>query len=1178
MELERLKVIIEATTKPYRDELSKAKAETKKFSQDVKKNIDKSMDASGNSGKGFRKTSQEVKNMTNLIRRSLDRVFDSSPVAKAQEKIREYMSSVKQASGIQTPTAEYKDLERAVDGATQALKGLKAKQQELVATGGHKKKSQEYVELEKCIRDAERTLTRLIARQDKMSELGVGKNSRQWKTLQYDITETKNGLNAFKIDMQNLKAEGGDSQYSDAWRKIQAEIDVSEQKLRRYISEMRKLKTEGRDTEFAPASAVKKFGAAGKSVSGASGRVKSKMSGLNGAFRSVTAGIKKTGGAFASLINRFSSGDPAIRRTDKSLKRLGNTGRGLNGMLKTLGITFRFMMASMLIMGTIRFVKEGFQNLAQYSGDVNNSLSMLMSSLTQLKNELASAFAPILNVVAPILDAFIQKIISVVNVIGQLMSALTGKGSYIQAKKVSQDYAASLDKNTDSANKADKANKELQRTLLGFDEINKLDDPSSYDTPNTDKESTGLTPGDMFEEVPIDGKVQQWANKIRDALKEIWDIAEPTRRAIERLWNEGLVKLKDFTFTGIKDFWNNYLKPMGKWMLGDEAGLPRFFNITNDPLNEIDWNRLNGSLADFFTMLQKPTKFVWTGLMDFYERFLKPVAVWTMSDGIPQLVDALTEFGNKIHWNEINDALVNLWDALAPFTKSVGQGLINFLKDLLNVGADFINGVVPDGLNKLAEAIKKIKPETAEKIGYNLGRLLVAIMAFKGIGAVAGVFAPFGKALTGAFSGVMKLFTSGGVFGKGGIIANAFGHEGVLMSGLTWLSRALKIPVSATISIIAGIALGIVDLWKTSETFRDNVKKMWDIISDAFASAKKKIWDEGLKPLWDSLKELFGSLYQSYEESGLKWIFEQVVTGIGYIVTYVLAGLIEGIGNAVKFITGVVKVIVDLLKALIDGFIWLKDKVLQVWDWITEKFNAFKQWLKDVFSTDWSKRFGFLGEILNKFLSGVKDVVENAKRFFKGVIDFVAGVFTGDWNRAWQGIKSIFSSIWQGFIGIVRTPVNTILSLCEGMANGIISAFNAAKRALNSINLKVPSWVPVVGGKSLGFNFGMTGKVKLPRLADGGVLNQGQAFIARESGPELVGRYGSRSAVMNNDQIVESVSRGVEAAVHRVFGDKSNDATQPIFNIYVGGKKVTDVVIEEVNKRTRSTGECPILI
>ena len=98
--------------------------------------------------------------------------------------------------------------------------------------------------------------------------------------------------------------------------------------------------------------------------------------------------------------------------------------------------------------------------------------------------------------------------------------------------------------------------------------------------------------------------------------------------------------------------------------------------------------------------------------------------------------------------------------------------------------------------------------------------------------------------------------------------------------------------------------------------------------------------------------------------------------------------------------------------------------------------------------------------------------------------------------------------------------------------------------------------------------------------AGGGAPNMGQMFIAREAGPELVGRIGSSTAVMNNDQIVASVSAGVYRAVMAALASSGGNGgnSTPVFNIYVGGKQVTDVVIEEVNNRTSATGTCPILI
>ena len=84
----------------------------------------------------------------------------------------------------------------------------------------------------------------------------------------------------------------------------------------------------------------------------------------------------------------------------------------------------------------------------------------------------------------------------------------------------------------------------------------------------------------------------------------------------------------------------------------------------------------------------------------------------------------------------------------------------------------------------------------------------------------------------------------------------------------------------------------------------------------------------------------------------------------------------------------------------------------------------------------------------------------------------------------------------------------------------------------------------------------------------------GQMFIAREAGPELVGTIGSRSAVVNNDQIVESVSAGVYRAVKAAMGQNGGEVIQLILD----GTKVAEVVSNNVNAITRRTGRCPILV
>lgn len=103
--------------------------------------------------------------------------------------------------------------------------------------------------------------------------------------------------------------------------------------------------------------------------------------------------------------------------------------------------------------------------------------------------------------------------------------------------------------------------------------------------------------------------------------------------------------------------------------------------------------------------------------------------------------------------------------------------------------------------------------------------------------------------------------------------------------------------------------------------------------------------------------------------------------------------------------------------------------------------------------------------------------------------------------------------------------------------------------------------------QSLWSNFTKNG-LSLKYYAKGGLPDVGQMFVAREAGPELVGTIGNKSAVVNNEQIVEAVSRGVAQAVAGVMGSNSGGA----FNLYIDGQQITDVVTKRMNRMANITG------
>lgn len=316
---------------------------------------------------------------------------------------------------------------------------------------------------------------------------------------------------------------------------------------------------------------------------------------------------------------------------------------------------------------------EGIQNLAQHdlltnTGKVNLSLSELQSALTQLKNSFATAFAPILTTVSPILVSFINLISQAVTRVGMLIAALTGQKTFVKAIAVQENYAASLDKTANSAKKAAKA---LQGYLSPIDEINRYDDGSSSDSGSGSGGGySGPSAGDMFEEVPIESSLKGIADKIKELIQnEDWEglgayIADGINKGLQKIynvinWDNVGPKVTKFitafttTFNSLVDHINWDL--MGR-TLG--AGVNTLVNSLNLLIGNggIDFNKIGSSIAKGLRGAIREIN--WTSLGELLGN--KFMISWRMLSGF------VNEMSRK------NDAGITGWTELG---KAVGKAM-----------------------------------------------------------------------------------------------------------------------------------------------------------------------------------------------------------------------------------------------------------------------------------------------------------------------------------------------------------------------------------------------------------------------------------------------------------------------------------------------------------------------
>jgi hypothetical protein len=157
---------------------------------------------------------------------------------------------------------------------------------------------------------------------------------------------------------------------------------------------------------------------------------------------------------------------------------------------------------------------------------------------------------------------------------------------------------------------------------------------------------------------------------------------------------------------------------------------------------------------------------------------------------------------------------------------------------------------------------------------------------------------------------------------------------------------------------------------------------------------------------------------------------------------------------------------------------------------------------------------------------------------------------------------------------------NPITNFVRRMANSIIGIINRVVDAINNVFHISFKGLSVLGKEVVpAFNARLVNIPHVPTFADGGFVDEGQLFIARESGAEMVGNIGRKTAVANNDQIVESVSQGVYEAVQRANGENYASGNRPITVIVqMNGKELFRQMVDENNAAIRATGFSPLLV
>lgn len=806
---------------------------------------------------------------------------------------------------------------------------ISALEEKLEQLGKARLPTEDYQWLQTEIAKAEKELDKLLNKEAAYEDLDVSKSSQKWKTLQYSIEQTERKLEEYRAEAAQME-ENGTSHTSGAdsaeYDQLSTALDAVKEKLDGMVQKVER-----------GASAFAKFG----SIIG----------------KGVVGGLK-------GMVSMLGKGAAAMLKLSLRAKKTHSSfNNGIGTLLRYgLGVRSLFTLMSKLRSALV----DGYKNLARYSSRTNAAISSLMSALTRLKNSFAAAFDPILRAAAPALVTLINLISNAVSKIGMLTAALTGAKTYTKATTIQEDYAKSLDKTSKSAKKA-------KAVLASFDELNILDDNSSDST----KDDGSVDPSKMFEQVPIDSAVLDFADKLKKAFEEAdW-------KGLGTLLGDKINELVDSVD------WSGWGTKIGKGMnaaiqtLYYTVDTVDWVNIgkhlaeaVNSIINEVDWDIFGRLLAKKFTVA-----------LDVAGGFLKELD-WTavlqaFTSGFSGFYNELQEWLESKDWHRIGEIITaklsdalrngNVEGAVKSFFVAFTEA-INSLADLMD-GIDFYQ-VAKDLVEMLIRAVSGVSwDELTEALGRLIGESVDAVIQILA-GSLADVGNYFkektqevgGDAVAGFFFGIKDA-----IFGVGAwIVDNIFKPFWDGICAAFEIHSPSKKMAEIGGYIIAGLLDGIKDLpSKLKAKLDDALDKVvsWgsDLkskVKDAAADAVSKAVDE-FKDLASKLKlkldaaidkvKGFAKDIASRMKSGTADAVADAASQLGNLAGKAKEKFDNTIARAKSFATGLISKlkggVADAVSSAASQLATMPQKVKEKLDLVIQKAVSFAANLKEKFTS-----------------------------------------------------------------------------------------------------------------------------------------------------------------------------------------------------------------------------------
>lgn len=645
-----------------------------------------------------------------------------------------------------------------------------------------------------------------------------------------------------------------------------------------------------------------------------------------------------------------------------------------------------------------------------------------------------------------------------------------------------------------AAGNASKLKKELKGALAGFDAINNINssngssDPSSggSDGPGGSGGSGGDIGGFSMDDSGAKeqkGLLEEVDKQLEEIKKKVAEFFQPLKQSWDK-FGAPMIAAAVYAFNGVK----NLLMEIGKSM----------YTV---------WE--NGTGAKTVELILK----IFTNIFKI---------IGNISQG---LADA---------WNT-----AGLGDSIIQHLWNIFNSILKIINEILKIVRDITKAIDWTAVLGAVDVVLIIIDELFSFIADNVGRILGILSIIAGLSLFSTLAGILGTVITqiqlavGVFSGWASLATA---------LSGAFGI-------LPQIFASIVMAVNPVNVIIGAVIATVVDLWQKSKSFRDDIvsilgniativqKVFLNIVApiiDTVGGIIKDFVDTVLKPLWSAWENVFQSIM------GLLSDFLKFATPI-------FSTILDILGPIFKLALTLLRGVFDMVFAAIRGIIERADKTIcERVNNIREFFRNLGEWMEGTFGFKWKNVFETVKNAVKAFRDCMGPIISSVQVIFMGLTNFISGVFSGNWRRAWFGVRQIFESIVSGLSHIFKAPLNFMIDGINKFLSGIGK-------------IKIPDWVPGVGGK--GFSI-----PRIPRLAKGGIVSASTIANIGEAGTEAV--IPLQRNTQGLDMIAEKISERLSLSQNDGTG-----ATYVIKLVLDDGRVITKMVIDNIKDYEARTGK-----